>query len=106
MAIRMLCPNGHELITEDQYAGRKVRCPHCQVMLVVPAPAAKVPAAPPRVEAEGADDLELLDEPDTSTDITIVEDEPPRPQRRRAIVGGGDDEPTPRRRAVPDNLEE
>jgi hypothetical protein len=106
MAIRMLCPNGHELITEDQYAGRKVRCPHCQVMLVVPKPAAQVQARPPRVEAEGAEDLEMLDEPDTSTDITIVEDEPPKPQRRRAIVGGGDDEPPPRRRQDIGSLEE
>jgi hypothetical protein len=36
MAIHMLCSCGQELVTEDQHAGRKVRCPSCQGIIVVP----------------------------------------------------------------------
>jgi hypothetical protein len=43
MAIRMLCTCGQEMITEDQYAGRKVRCPKCQGIIIVPGAPAPVP---------------------------------------------------------------
>jgi len=36
MAIRMVCSCGQEMVTEDEHAGRKVRCPHCQSIVVVP----------------------------------------------------------------------
>jgi hypothetical protein len=46
MSIRLLCPNNHELIVEPAYIGRKVRCPACKVVMVVPNPnpAAVAPA--------------------------------------------------------------
>jgi hypothetical protein len=38
MSIRILCPNGHELIAELEHIGRKIRCPACKVVMVVPDP--------------------------------------------------------------------
>src|SRR5262245_56852741 len=38
MSIRGLCPNNHELIVEPAHIGRKVRCPACKVVMVVPDP--------------------------------------------------------------------
>jgi hypothetical protein len=91
MAIRMVCPNGHELVTEDQYAGRTVRCPHCQVLLVVPgAPATAVRAEPPQpTEAprkrprDEIDERDVIDERDEIDDRDVLEEGRPRRRRRR-----------------------
>lgn len=37
MAIKVVCPQGHHLVAEDRFAGKKVRCPHCQAIVVIPA---------------------------------------------------------------------
>jgi hypothetical protein len=37
MAIKVVCPQGHRLVAEDRFAGKKVRCPHCQAIVVIPA---------------------------------------------------------------------
>jgi hypothetical protein len=101
MAINMLCPNGHHLVTEDQYAGRTVRCSHCQAMIIVPAaPQTAVTtasAAPPRPERNESDvigDEDILDGQD------VIEDEPPRPRRRAREYEyeEEDDEERPRRK--------
>ncbi len=57
MALRVLCPNGHELIAEDGHLGRKIRCPACKVVMILPAPnpppaPAPPPAPPPAVQKE------------------------------------------------------
>src|SRR5467141_1507321 len=36
MAILMVCSCGQEMVTEDEHAGRKVRCPTCKSIVVVP----------------------------------------------------------------------
>lgn len=38
MTIHVLCPNGHSLAVEDQYAGKLVRCGQCSAVLTVPDP--------------------------------------------------------------------
>jgi hypothetical protein len=38
VAINLVCPCGQELLTDDTAAGRKVRCPQCQGILLVPNP--------------------------------------------------------------------
>ncbi len=38
MPITLLCPCGKKLRTADQNAGRRVRCPQCQSLLLVPEP--------------------------------------------------------------------
>lgn len=40
MPIRFSCPNGHVLSCPDKAAGRKSRCPECNVEVVVPSPSA------------------------------------------------------------------
>jgi hypothetical protein len=47
MSLRLICPNGHELIVEAAYIGRKVRCPACKVVMLVPDPHAGAAAPPP-----------------------------------------------------------
>jgi hypothetical protein len=57
MAIHMVCTCGQEMVTEDQYAGRKVRCPNCKLIVLVPgtrgAPASGRAGRPERDEDEG-----------------------------------------------------
>jgi len=36
MSILMVCSCGQEMVTEDEHAGRKVRCPTCKSIVVVP----------------------------------------------------------------------
>jgi hypothetical protein len=36
MAILMVCTCGQEMVTEDEHAGRKVRCPICKSIVVIP----------------------------------------------------------------------
>jgi hypothetical protein len=89
MPINMLCPNGHQLVTEDQYAGRKVRCPHCQAIVVVPGAAqtavTAVPARaePPRPERNEIDEGDVIADEDIISDEDIIEEEGDRPRRRR-----------------------
>lgn len=39
MGIVAHCPNGHRVKVKDEFAGRKVLCPTCQVKFRIPAPA-------------------------------------------------------------------
>ncbi len=46
--LRVLCPNGHELFAEADQVGRKLRCPACKIVMVIPgAPPSQVTATPP-----------------------------------------------------------
>lgn len=36
MPIPVICPNGHRLTVKEEHAGRKVRCPKCQMTFEVP----------------------------------------------------------------------
>src|SRR6516164_5747708 len=93
MAIRMLCPNGHELVTEDQWAGRKVRCPHCQLVLIVPTapspPQAAITVqspAPQRRPPEERDEITLgdvIDEEEEIPSLEAIEAGRPKPSRSR-----------------------
>jgi hypothetical protein len=47
MSLRILCPNGHELVAEIAHIGRKIRCPACKVVMVVPDPNPQVTGRPP-----------------------------------------------------------
>jgi len=62
MAIRMLCPSGHELVMEDQDAGREIRCPQCKLLVVVPNPQAastSQPSSPRSRPDTPADEIDL-----------------------------------------------
>ncbi|MEM7479171.1 MAG: hypothetical protein AAF483_29655 [Planctomycetota bacterium] len=37
MAIEVKCPNGHRIKAPEKYAGKKVKCPKCKVVILVPA---------------------------------------------------------------------
>lgn len=95
MPITFACSCGKTLRAQDEYAGRRVRCPACQGAATVPAaadrPAFEVvddpadPPPPPRARAEP---------------VAGPESEPaaaPRPKRRDER-DGGDDRPRRRRR--------
>ncbi len=47
MPIRVRCPNGHELVAEDHSIGRKIRCPACRVVMLVPDPRPAITVTPP-----------------------------------------------------------
>jgi hypothetical protein len=51
MSLRLICPNGHELAVDAAFIGRKVRCPACKVVMLVPDPNPGVAAPPPRPAA-------------------------------------------------------
>ena len=36
MSISVKCPNGHKLVLRDEHAGKKVRCPKCQIIMRAP----------------------------------------------------------------------
>src|SRR5205809_368504 len=36
MTLRATCPKGHSLTLEERLAGKKIRCPRCQVVFQVP----------------------------------------------------------------------
>ncbi len=50
MALKIKCPCGQELITDNDAAGRQVRCPRCQKILQVPMPQGAVRPAPPTMK--------------------------------------------------------
>jgi hypothetical protein len=107
MAFHIHCPNGHVLEIEDSYLGRKVRCPHCQVVMVPQAPPGTddvvmaVSASPQPLPTASPAPLRVLD---------FVDDEPPArrrveeedlpPRRRRRVEDEEDsyEEEEPRRR--------
>ncbi len=45
MSIRFVCRNGHVLKADVRHAGRKTRCPRCQVAVWVPQPQLQAPRA-------------------------------------------------------------
>lgn len=36
MAIEFRCPSGHRLRVDDRHAGKRIRCPNCQLAVVIP----------------------------------------------------------------------
>jgi hypothetical protein len=93
MVIHMLCPNGHELVTVDQDAGRTILCPHCQLVVIVPAAPTAItsqPALPesqPR-QAPGEIDVSPLEE----EDLPLPEAGEQERRPRRGPDGNDDDE--------------
>jgi hypothetical protein len=106
MAIRMLCPNGHELVADDQDAGRQIRCPLCEVVVLVPTPQAAVtsqPAPPGGRPRKAPDEIELGQfEAEDLRFLEAVEEERRRPCRGAESDGGagdeGEDRPRKRRK--------
>jgi hypothetical protein len=88
MTISATCPKGHTLTLEEKLAGKKIRCPRCQVVFEVPYPdddddveeAEAVSEKPIRKAARRRDD----DDDD--------EDERPRRKARAAAPADDDDE--------------
>jgi hypothetical protein len=99
----MICPNGHELVTEDQYAGRKVRCPHCQVIVIVPTPASAAiqavpvqPAAvPPHAIVQSTEEIEELEE---LQELEPLDEDRPRRRRRYRDEDDDHEEERPRKK--------
>src|SRR5947209_4321806 len=106
MPIRFHCPNGHELVTEDHYAGRQVRCPHCQLVLTIPSPpVTAVVAAPPAPQAvpvrNEIDDRDVIEEDGDQDVLAEVEERDegrPRRRRRRRDLYDDEDEDRTRKR--------
>ena len=46
MPFQFYCPNGHLLQANEDQIGQSCVCPHCQVEIVIPAPAGYVPSSP------------------------------------------------------------
>ncbi|MCI0462206.1 MAG: hypothetical protein L0Z62_35080 [Gemmataceae bacterium] len=102
MPIRVRCPNGHELIAEDQFIGRKIRCPACRVVMIVPDPRPAVtitPPAPPRPPAfvppapPPPDFRRPAGHVDEDEEPVVEEEEYPRRRRRRREEEEEDDIP-------------
>lgn len=53
MGIRFHCPNGHKIHVKAEYAGKKAKCPHCSVKLVVPSGLEDSPQSPPSLDRRG-----------------------------------------------------
>lgn len=88
MTIRLLCPNNHELICDDAHVGRKVRCPACKVVMVVPDPNAGqgVTAQPPRKARQPPPVSEQpLDELPEVSDEAPPDDEEYRPRKPKKM---------------------
>lgn len=54
MPFQFYCPNGHLLQANEDQIGQSCVCPHCQVEIIIPAPAGYVPptpASPPNAPA-------------------------------------------------------
>src|SRR5262245_41273629 len=95
MPIQVQCPNGHVLVAEEAHIGRKVRCPACRVVMIVPdpnpqvsarppAPRAPVPQPPaPRAQRRRPDPEPVYEEPPAEE----VYDEPPPEEERRPRGG-------------------
>jgi hypothetical protein len=101
MPIIFKCPNGHELVTEDRYAGRQVRCPHCQLVLTIPSPpVTAIVAAPLAPEAapipDEIDDRHVIED-DEDQEI-FIEEEDDRPRRRGRDRDDDEEEERPRKR--------
>jgi hypothetical protein len=91
MPIALKCACGKSLRTPDALAGKKVRCPGCQIVLEVPVllpdPIERPKPPPlPAVQLEEADDLPMVVLParKKESDNYVMTDEPPR--RRRDIA--------------------
>lgn len=46
MPFQFYCPNGHLLQANEDQIGQSCVCPHCQVEIVIPAPAGYTPSSP------------------------------------------------------------
>ena len=46
MPFQFYCPNGHLLQANENQIGQTCVCPHCQVEIIIPAPAGYTPASP------------------------------------------------------------
>jgi hypothetical protein len=81
----MLCPNGHEVVTEDQDAGRKIPCPHCKLVVTVPDPQAAItsqPAPPESRPPKAPDKIDSSEfEEENLPPLEAVEEERRRPRR-------------------------
>lgn len=114
MANRITCPNGHVLGIGPEHQGKRVRCPKCKEVLLVPLesavqaarPTASVPPplprqAPPPAREEFED--EDLPQKRRRREREEVED---RPRRRRVDADEGDDRPRSRRAHVDEVADE
>ena len=46
MSFQFYCPNGHLLQANENQIGQSCVCPHCQVEIIIPAPAGYTPSSP------------------------------------------------------------
>ena len=89
MTINATCPKGHTLTLEEKLAGKKIRCPRCQVVFEVPYPdddveeAEAISEKPIRKAARRRDDDDDDDEDD---------DDRPRRKARPAAARSDDDD--------------
>jgi hypothetical protein len=93
MSIRVLCPNGHELVAELAHVGRKIRCPACKVVMVVPNPqGAAAPPPPPQAIQQEAPAPRRQPPPqqplDQLDELDELPEEPPPMEEERPVKTG------------------
>jgi len=54
MPIDVRCPDGHKISAPDRMAGKKIRCPECSQLTLVPAPPATTSSAAPQTVSSAA----------------------------------------------------
>lgn len=103
MAIAVSCPCGRSMQVSDEWAGKRARCPTCNVVLVVPA--AKKALADDVLEADLVDDAPPKKAAAPSAQVTPAKGRPAKPKPAEDdvieadIVEDDDDEPAPQRAA-------
>jgi hypothetical protein len=83
MTIKFNCPKcKKELSIKDEMAGKQGKCPGCQSMLKVPAPAAVPRPAPPPQKKPVEEVVAEVEEEEVVAEVEDEEDEPPRKKKK------------------------
>lgn len=87
MAVRVSCPNGHTLNLDEALAGKRVKCPKCQALVLVPGGQKEtaVTAAAPKAKAGAVTKRKPVDDDDD-------DDEDERPRKKLGSRRSDDDD--------------
>jgi len=92
---------GREMKTYVRAAGRKVRCPHCDTLLVIPQPSAAEKEAAAAAGDENSADLRVYDDLEIVEDLPELEPVPTPPPVLRPRKPAAQPAAKPKKRRVP-----
>lgn len=94
MPITFDCPCGKSLRANDENAGRRVKCPACGAVVIVPKPPVEEEEPQFEVVEDEPEDLPRPRKQSKSRD----DDDEPAPKKKKAIRDDDDDEPPPKKK--------